>query len=124
MQTYAQYESASAIRDAAKNPGGLAGAGAGLAAGYQMANQMGQAFAGGAASAPPPLAQAAAYFIAINGAQSGPHAVTDLSAKAAAGQFTGQTLVWKQGMSGWVPAASVPELASLFAAAPPPLPKG
>ena len=33
MQTYAQYESASAIRDAAKNPGGLAGAGAGLAAG-------------------------------------------------------------------------------------------
>ncbi|MGD0390676.1 MAG: DUF4339 domain-containing protein, partial [Tepidisphaeraceae bacterium] len=123
MQAFAQYESASAIRDAAKNPGGLAGAGAGLAAGYQMANQMGQAFAGGAAPPPPPLAQAAAYYIAINGAQSGPHAATDLSAKVAAGQFTRQTLVWKQGMSGWIPAESVPELAGLFAAAPPPLPK-
>jgi membrane protease subunit (stomatin/prohibitin family) len=123
LQAYTQYESASAIRDAAKNPGGLAGAGAGLAAGYQMASQMGQAFAGGAAATPPPLSQAAAYYIAVNGAQSGPHPVTDLSAKAAAGQFTPQTLVWKQGMSGWVAADTVPELAGLFAPAPPPLPK-
>ena len=121
MQAYTQYESASAIRDAAKNPGGLAGAGAGLAAGYQMANQMGQAFS--APSAPPPVTQPAAYFIAVNGAQSGPHAVSDLSAKAASGQLTRQTLVWKQGMAAWVAADSVAELSNLFAAAPPPLPK-
>ncbi|HEY1923202.1 MAG TPA: SPFH domain-containing protein [Tepidisphaeraceae bacterium] len=121
MQAYTQYESASAIRDAAKNPGGLAGAGAGLAAGYQMASQMGQAFS--APAGPPPVPQPAAYFIAINGAQSGPHAVSDLSAKAASGQFTRQTLVWKQGMASWVAADSVAELSNLFAAAPPPLPK-
>jgi membrane protease subunit (stomatin/prohibitin family) len=128
MQTYTQYEAASAIRDAAKNPGGIAGAGAGLAAGYQMANQMGQAFAsaaqpGVAAGGPPPLPQASGYFIAVNGAQSGPIALSDLSAKVAAGQFTRETLVWKQGMAAWAAAETVPELASLFAAAPPPLPK-
>jgi membrane protease subunit (stomatin/prohibitin family) len=124
MQAYTQYESASAIRDAAKNPGGLAGAGAGLAAGYQMAGQMGQAFAGGAAAGPPLLTtQVAGYYIAVNGAQSGPHPLADLTAKIAAGQFTGQTLVWKQGMSAWAAAQSVPELAGLLAAAPPPLPK-
>ena len=120
MQTYTQFETASAIRDAAKNPGGLAGAGAGLAAGYQMAGQMGQAFAN---NAPPPVPQQAGYFIVVNGAQSGPIAVTDLSAKAASGQFTPQTLVWKQGMSGWSAASTVAELSPLFAAAPPPIPK-
>jgi len=121
MQAYTQYESASAIRDAARNPGGLAGTGAGLAAGFQMANQMGQAFSAGAA--PPPVPQAAGYFIAINGAQSGPHGVADLSAKVAAGQLSRQTLVWKQGMAQWVPAETVAELASIFASVPPPLPK-
>ena len=64
MQAYTQYQTANSIRDAAKNPGGLAGAGAGLAAGYQMAAQMGQAFsAGGAAAAPPPVPQPAGFFI-------------------------------------------------------------
>ena len=37
--------------------------------------------------------------------------------------FTRQTLVWKQGMANWTPAESVPDLANLFAAVPPPLPK-
>jgi len=122
MQQYTQYESASAIRDAAKNPGGLAGAGAGLAAGFQMAGQMGQAF-GAAANSPPPVPQPAAFFIAINGQQSGPHSVADLSSQAASGQFTRQTLVWRTGMSSWSPAESVPELSSVFGSVPPPLPK-
>lgn len=120
MQAYTQYESASAIRDAAQNPGGIAGAGAGLAAGYQMASQMGQAFSAGG---PPPIPQSVGYFIAVNGAQSGPHAVSDLAGKVSSGQLTRQTLVWKQGMSSWTAAESVGELAGLFTAAPPPLPK-
>jgi membrane protease subunit (stomatin/prohibitin family) len=121
MQAYTQYESASAIRDAANNPSGIAGAGAGLAAGFQMANQMGQAMSAGAA--PPPMPQSAGYFVVINGAQSGPMGMNDLSAKIASGQLSRQTLVWKQGMSAWSPAETVAELAGLFAAAPPPVPK-
>lgn len=47
MNTYTQYKAASALGDAAKNPGGMAGAGvsmgAGLGFGAMMANAMGQA---------------------------------------------------------------------------------
>jgi membrane protease subunit (stomatin/prohibitin family) len=124
MAAYTQYESASAIRDAASNPGGLAGAGAGLAAGYQMANQMSQAMgsAAAAAQAPPPIPAAAAFFAAVNGQRVGPLSADDLAAKIRSGEITAKTMVWKQGMPGWTVAESVAELGSLFAAVPPPLP--
>ena len=40
LSRYTQFQAANAIEDAAKNPGGIAGAGVGLAAGYAMAGQM------------------------------------------------------------------------------------
>jgi membrane protease subunit (stomatin/prohibitin family) len=121
MAAYTQYESASAIRDAAQNPGGLAGAGAGLAAGYQMAAQMSQAAT--AANAPPPIPANAGFFMAQDGAQVGPMSISELSAKLRNGQLTRQTLVWKQGMNAWATAESVAELQDLFTSAPPPIPK-
>ena len=48
LQAYTQYETASAIRDAANNPGGAAGAGVGLGAGVAMGAQMINAMTGGA----------------------------------------------------------------------------
>lgn len=42
MQQYAQFQAAEAIRDAAQNPGGIAGAGVGLGAGAVFGNMMGQ----------------------------------------------------------------------------------
>lgn len=44
MQTYAQYQAADALKDAAKNPGGLAGAGVGLGAGVAMGSAFSQVF--------------------------------------------------------------------------------
>ena len=44
MQQYAQFQAASSIPDAAKNPGGLAGAGIGLGAGAVMGSAFYQAF--------------------------------------------------------------------------------
>src|SRR6516162_10973051 len=41
MNQYTKYQTAEAIRDAAKNPGGVAGIGAGLGAGMQIGSQMG-----------------------------------------------------------------------------------
>jgi DNA-directed RNA polymerase subunit beta len=38
------------------------------------------------------------------------------------GAIKRETLVWRQGMANWTAAAQVPELASLFASVPPPLP--
>jgi len=127
MGQYTQFQTANAIPDAAKNPGGLAGSAAGLAMGINMANTMQQGIAAGvgagaAAMVPPPLPAAVAFYVAINGQQAGPFDATALQAKAAAGQVTRQTLAWKPGMAAWLPAGDVPELAPLFATVPPPLP--
>ena len=43
MGTYTQFQAAEAMRDAAKNPGGLSGAGVGIGAGIGLGNLMGQA---------------------------------------------------------------------------------
>jgi membrane protease subunit (stomatin/prohibitin family) len=130
LQAYTQYETAGAIRDAANNPGGVAGAGvgigAGVAMGAQMVNAMGMGGAGGAAAqgagAPPPIPGASGFHIAVNGQQTGPFDLAALQGQANSGQLKRDTLVWKTGMAQWVNAGDVPELSALFAGMPPPLP--
>ncbi len=133
LQAYTQYETASAIKDAATTPNSAAGAGmglgAGLAMGANMINQVGGAFGAGAAGAaapgvamPPPLPAASAYHVAINGQQSGPFDLNILQGHAASGTLKRDSLVWKAGMAQWAQAGSVPELAALFANVPPPVP--
>lgn len=123
---YAQFQTAEAIPLAAQNPGGPAGQGMGMAMGMAMGQQMAQQLGGqpGAqpAAAPPPLPQQAAWFVAVNGQQSGPHPMDALRQQAGSGALTRDTLVWKQGMPAWAPAGQVDELGALFAAVPPPLP--
>ena len=133
LQAYTQYETASAIRDAANNPGGAAGAGVGLGAGIAMGAQMANAMTGtaagaagiglgGAAAVPPPVPGAAAFHVAVNGQQAGPFDLAALQQQAAAGSLTRASLVWKSGMAQWARAGDVPELAALFANVPPPVP--
>jgi membrane protease subunit (stomatin/prohibitin family) len=43
MNTYTQFQAAQAMRDAAQNPGGAAGAGVGIGAGVAMGSSMAQA---------------------------------------------------------------------------------
>jgi membrane protease subunit (stomatin/prohibitin family) len=124
LNRYTQYQTAEAIPVAAGNPGGIAGVGAGLSVGMGMANQMGQAMAGqGSGSTPPPMPLSSTFYVAFNNAQSGPFDMTTLQGKVRDGSLTRSTLVWKQGMPNWVAAETVPELQSLFASVPPPLPK-
>jgi membrane protease subunit (stomatin/prohibitin family) len=125
LQAYTQYETAGAIRDAANNPGGAAGAavglGAGVAMGAQMMNAMtGQAGMGGHA-APPPLPQGAMFHVAVGQNQTGPFDMATLQQQAASGQLTRATLVWKSGMAQWAKAGEVPELAPIFSHVPPPI---
>jgi len=130
LNQYTQFQSANAIEDAAKNPNGMAGGGMGMGMGFAMANQMGNAMSPqqqqppqqSQPTAPPPIPQAAAFHIAINGQQSGPFDMSSLQGFVTGGQVKPDTLVWKQGMAQWTPAAQVPELSSLFGATPPPLP--
>jgi membrane protease subunit (stomatin/prohibitin family) len=128
MQAYTQYETAGAIEDAAQNEGGMAGGGMGMGMGFAMANQMSNQMAPNpqaqpqATQGPPPLPTTVAYYAAINDQQAGPFDLNAIKQQIAAGSLTRETLVWKQGMAGWVAAAEVPELTVLFAATPPPLP--
>ena len=125
LQAYTQYETAGAIRDAASNPGGAAGAavglGAGVAMGAQMMNAMtGQAGMGGHGT-PPPLPQGATFHVAVGQSQTGPFDMATLQQQAASGQLTRASLVWKAGMAQWAKAGEVPELAQIFSNVPPPI---
>jgi membrane protease subunit (stomatin/prohibitin family) len=126
LDQFAKYQTAEAIRDAAQNPGGLAGAGAGIGAGLAIGQQMAGAMSGaaktGAAPPPMPVTTVVGYFVGAGGKQAGPFDLGTIRTKAADGSLTRQSLVWKPGMAGWVAAESVDELRSLFADVPPPLP--
>ena len=126
LDQYTKYQTANAIGDAAKNPGGVGGVGAqmaaGLAMGTQMAGAIGGAMQASGQTMPPPLPSAASFFIELDGQQAGPLDVAALTERAKKGLFTRQTLVWRQGMDNWAAAETVPELKSVFGALPPPLP--
>jgi membrane protease subunit (stomatin/prohibitin family) len=129
MNQYQQYQMANALNSAAQNPaaGGM-GAGMGMGMGMAMANQMGNMAntprsAAPVAPPPPPLPQQTMWHLSNDGHNAGPMNSAQLQQALAQGQLTPTTLVWSAGMSGWQPAAQVPQLSPLFqAAAPPPLP--
>lgn len=66
---------------------------------------------------PPPEAQLEVY-VAVNGQTTGPFNAGQLRAKVLAGELTGDTYVWMDGMAEWKRAREVPELAPILAAAP------
>jgi membrane protease subunit (stomatin/prohibitin family) len=124
---YQQGKAADAMLAAAQNPGGgamgdMMSAGMGVALGSQMAGQFGgQGAQPAPATAPPPLPGAATFHVDNGGQAAGPFTVAQLQPAVASGQFNASTLVWSQGMPGWVAAGTVPALSGLFST-PPPLP--
>jgi len=50
------------------------------------------------------------WYIAIGGQQQGPFSQTQIQQGVAAGIYTRDTLVWRQGFANWLPMAQVPEL--------------
>ena len=131
LSRYTQFQAAEAMRDAAKNPGGIAGAGVGFGAGMAIGNQMGTAMGTSMAGAgtPPPVPGAAAaapqqttYFVAVDGQQKGPFTLDQLRSEISAGRVQRNTLAWRNGMPNWTALEQVPDLAALFTNVPPPLP--
>ena len=107
---------------------------AGMMTGMMMGGAMGQQMAGmmqnmgqnmqQSMNTPPPMPNVQ-YHVSVNGTQTGPYNLQQLTQMAKNGQITPQTFVWKQGMANWKSACEVQELSSLFVvntATPPPLP--
>ncbi|MCG9895516.1 MAG: SPFH domain-containing protein, partial [Fimbriimonadaceae bacterium] len=121
LDNYMKYQAAESMTE---NPGGVGAMGAQMAAGMAMGQQIMQNMnqpAQQPAAAPPPVPTVAVHVV-LDGAAGGPHGVDALRGLISQGRLTRETLVWKAGLAEWVKAADLPEVASLFGQAPPPVP--
>ena len=117
LDRYAQLQSADAIREAARNPGGGAAAGVGIGLGAALGQRAATYTAAPAspppapvAMEPPPIPSEMWYYV-VNGERRGPVPTSALPADV----VTSETLVWRRGMAQWTPLGAVPELASFAA---------
>jgi len=111
------------VAEAMKNAAAAGGGAGGLLGTLLVAQASGT---GGGNQNPPPVNTPSVQFhVTINAVPVGPLTVQVLQQMIPAGMFNAASLVWRQGMAGWQPASTVPELAVLFAPAvplPPPIP--
>ena len=70
---------------------------------------------------PPPIPNIA-YHVAVNGQATGPFDISVLANMVTSGQFTVESLVWKQGMASWEKAGNIEELKGVFVNLMPPIP--
>lgn len=111
----------------------MAGVAAGMAIGGSvgrniagaMDNMMGNTPAGISGSpVPPPIPRQDRFYVAINGAATGPFDLITLSSMVASKSLAPESLVWRESMANWMPAKTVPAIAALFnnGSTPPPIP--
>lgn len=120
MQKLAQMKMAQSIEKAAENQG-LGGAGVGMGFGFGMGNMISNNMGNmmNTPPAPPPVVQ---FYVAVNGQQTGPYSMEQLTQMALQGNFKPESQVWKAGMQGWAAASTVPDLSPVFSNVPPPPP--
>lgn len=126
LDRYQKFQLGESVPVAAANPaGGLAGAGVGMGMGLSYAGAAVPVAARQALPLIPPSPEAsAAWYVALGGRTLGPFAAEQLGQAVGVGQFTGETLVWTAGMSGWTPMAQVARLVFLLSPPPAPPPVG
>ena len=129
LDNFLKFQSANALEAAAQNPGGSAAAGIGMGMGFAMANQLGSLAANQprkepSAPQPPPLPGGGCkYYVGKNGKKAGPfdeRAIADYIRK---GAITKETLMWKEGMTGWEAMEHFNEFQTVLGTTPPPLPE-
>ena len=119
---FQQYQLGKAMPVAAENPaGGLAGAGVGLGMGLAMTPHLAPA-PGAYGSPPPPPPPASVWHLMEGGVSTGPLSIAQVTEAAAAGRLALDTYVWSPGMTNWVRASQVPQIASLVQGSTPPPP--
>ncbi len=92
--------------------------GMGMAIAQQMVNTMNHCIGNmqipGAGNALNQSSSSTKYHVLINNAVAGPFTEDELSTLAKAKSLTPDTMVWTQGMSGWMLAKNVPEVQKLI----------
>ena len=129
LSRFTQYQAATAMEAAARNPGGGGGEGLGMGLGIAMGQKMADALSfagtpahGGTVTAPPPFP--AAFYLGVEGQRIGPLDVEGVRREVSVRGLSAETLVWRAGMESWRPARDVGELAGVFPPPePPPLPE-
>ena len=94
-----------------------AGLGAGVGVGSTIGNMAGQMINTNP-NTPPPISN---YFVYVNGQQLPSQTPQTIANKLQQGTINADTLVWKAGMTNWLPLSQVPELANLVQQTPPPV---
>jgi len=136
MHKLTQFKTAKSIETAAGNSNSAMGMGMGAGMGFgvggamtgmftQSMNQMNAQAASTQqqqAAVPPPLPSSPQFYAALNGQQSGPYSIETITSMIGQNSIQRTTLMWKAGMTGWVAADTVQEIAPLFTSVPPPLP--
>jgi membrane protease subunit (stomatin/prohibitin family) len=134
LDSFAKFEAANAIGDAARNPG-LGGAGIGMGVGFGLGQQVGNVMANAAAAPanfdphqglqstpPPPPGPAGPAKFHYNGAAGqGQYTASEIAAFVVANR-AGPHNVWSAGWPAWKPWNEVPEVASALPPEPPPAP--
>lgn len=122
---YQMERSFNVLDSAASNESGamgsMMGAGIGLGTGVNMGNQIGTMMNTNPQTVPPPIPQATMYYLALNGAQTGPYDVNTVVGYVRNGTISADTLIWKQGMSNWAKLSTLSEFSNMFNC-PPPMP--
>ena len=99
--------------------------GMGVAIANQMASSMNQALnqiqIPGAGTAMPTTANTV-YYAVLDGKQSGPYSLTELSRLIADKKVVKETYIWKPSMKNWDLAENISEVLALVALTPPPIP--
>ncbi len=121
LGAFAQYQAATSMEKAAENGNSIMGAGIGMGMGMGMGNQMNNMYNQNN-NTPPPPPPSVQYFIAVNGAQTGPFTELVMGQMIQQGSLKKETMIWKNGMVAWASADQVAEIAKLFTTVPPPLP--
>lgn len=124
MQKYAQLRAAKSIEKAVENENGIAGLGASLGVGLNLGSVMGNTFGNQVNQqqtnlTPPPITQ---YYTAVNGQQSGPFSIEQITKMIQEGSVKRDTLAWKTGMGDWAKASVIDSLSQAFSSVPPPPP--
>lgn len=100
----------------------MAGMALGGAVGQNIAGTMNGMMSGTmpaqSTTTPPPIPNTL-YHVAINGQAAGPFDKNTLRQMVTSGQFTPDSLIWKNGMAQWAKANTVEEIKQLFGSVPP-----